>query len=191
MAQSAESIGCAQSAQSAKSAKKIKYKTMNRHNCRYCIGASQEKPGAECTALHAGCVCDITHNKITEREMENGCENFYDNRGTAYLIDVRSNYTYYRMDKEVGSDTFTDRVVRVRNPPASLDDWRQIYTEALNYRIKYLKVEGTRSRWVCGNVYRFYVGKCSTDSPMTAADTVREVKVTFCAYFNSSPEVSC
>lgn len=163
----------------------LHYKSMNRRNCRYCVGASQGAAGQERADIQPGCICDITHKKITERELENGCEDYYDNRYTAFFIDVRLVFTYLsHYGRVLGSETFTDRVIRVRQPPSSLDDWRSIYQEALNYRLERMPLKPVHADWACANVYSFEVwgeARCR-------GDNIRRAKVNCTGVVNGFPQ---
>ena len=61
------------------------------HNfCQFCIGTHSQRAQFGDIEISEGDMCELTHRPIRENEIKSGCEDYYDQSGTAYFIDVYS-----------------------------------------------------------------------------------------------------
>ena len=145
----------------------------DRHRCKYCVGAGETGTGSPCAVVEAGSPCGITHKEITGAEIECGCDKWYDKLNTAYLIDVLSNFEYCDYAGNVRRrEQYTDRVIRVRDPPEQWDDWRSVYAEALQVRARKIGLTVDSGHWVCSNVYRIGA-ESARDADSGTVQTIR------------------
>lgn len=128
------------------------------HNfCQFCIGThSKRAQFGSAYTVSEGDVCEITHRAIRENEIKSGCENYYDQAGTAYFIDVYSDIEYIDKQGNVAkSGKSITRIVRPREMPNSCEAWRDVYTEALNIIAKKFSLpSNNEGRWLSSNIFR-------------------------------------
>ena len=127
------------------------------HNfCQFCIGTHSQRAQFGDIEISEGDMCELTHRAIRENEIKSGCEDYYDQSGTAYFIDVYSDIEY--IDKQ-GNITLSDkeitRIIRLKYQPDSCEAWREVYMEALNLIGKKLSLPiNNQGKWVSSNIFR-------------------------------------
>jgi hypothetical protein len=129
------------------------------HNfCQFCIGTHSKR--ALCGSAYTvseGDVCEITHRAIRNNEIQSGCENYYDQAGTAYFIDVYSDIEYIDKQGNVAEGGWSlTRIIRPREMPDSCEAWRAVYSEALNILAKRFTLSiNNEGKWLSSNIFRF------------------------------------
>lgn len=151
---------------------------MTHNHCQFCIGTHSVRGLLGSThTVTSGDMCDLTHRAIRDNEITAGCEDYYDQAGTAYIIDVYSDIEYIdRQGNLMKSGKQTTRVIRPRYLPDTCEAWREVYQEALNLLAKALNLPiNSDGKWLSTNIFRCRLPTSSDDHK----SGVKVVKIVF------------
>ena len=130
-------------------------------NCGNCLGSMGSRRNAAMLGIdeqvRIGTHCDIIHDSIWDKSsLETGCDKWMDEIKPACRIDIKMEIEYYdRYGDQKSQENEYERVY-CREEPDLLNEWQDMYLEALNSRCKVKKlVIYTDGQWIRSNVYTF------------------------------------
>ena len=146
--------------------------------CKYCIGSMNARSVRG--DVSCGDICDITHRKIREDELNAGCEDYYDQTFPALLITVTATIEYCDRSSILALEKHTCPVIRIRYTPDMCRDWRadywqEVYMEALTViSKKYNLPINNGGRWITNNIY-----KCKPINKTVGENNISSVRIGF------------